>query len=89
MIILRSDIINCDGDWSNDRIIPCIIMFYLHKQILKIRSINSTKSCTHIFDMINAMLLILIKNDFKNQQNSIFNLSPHQKSKLVLRKYYI
>lgn len=86
MIILRSDIINCDGDWSNDRIIPCIIMFYLHKQILKIRSINSTKSCTHIFDMINAMLLILIKKDLRNQHNTIFNLSPHKKKQVSVKK---
>ena len=86
MIILRSGNIIGGGDWSNNRIIPDIIRSYLHKQILKVRSINSTRPWIHIFDVINAMLLILIKKDLKNQNNSIFNLSPHKKKQVSVKK---
>jgi len=86
MIILRSGNIIGGGDWSNNRIIPDIIRSYFHKQILKIRSINSTRPWIHILDVINAMLLILIKKDFRNQQNSIFNLSPHEKKQVSVKK---
>ena len=86
MIILRSGNIIGGGDWSNNRIIPDIIRSFLHKQILKVRSINSTRPWIHIFDVINAMLLILIKKDLKNQNNSIFNLSPHKKKQVSVKK---
>ena len=86
MIILRSGNIIGGGDWSNDRIIPDIIRSYLHKKILKIRSINSTRPWIHIFDVINAMLLVLIKKDLRNQHNTIFNLSPHTKKQVSVKK---
>ena len=86
MIILRSGNIIGGGDWSNDRIIPDIIRSYLNNQILKIRSINSTRPWIHICDVINAIFLILIKKNSINTKNLIFNLSPNKKNQVSVKK---
>ena len=86
MIILRSGNIIGGGDWAENRIIPDIVRAYLNKGVLKIRSINSTRPWIHIFDVINAMLLILTKQTTKYEQNIIFNLSPNIKKQVSVKE---
>ncbi|MDA9062718.1 CDP-glucose 4,6-dehydratase [Candidatus Pelagibacter sp.] len=86
MIILRSGNIIGGGDWSDDRIIPDIIRSYFSNQILKIRSINSTRPWIHIFDVINAIFLILVKRNLRNTKTLIFNLSPNKKKQVSVKK---
>jgi len=86
IIILRSGNIIGGGDWAENRIIPDIVRAYLNKSILKIRSIHSTRPWIHIFDVINAMLLILTKQKAKYDQNTIFNLSPNIKKQVNVKK---
>ena len=40
----------------------------------------------HIFDVINAILLLLFKSNFKNKQNLIFNLSPKKTKQISVKK---
>ena len=61
MVILRSGNIIGGGDWAENRIIPDIVRSYLNKTVLKLRSVNSTRPWIHIFDVINAILLIITK----------------------------
>ena len=86
MIILRSGNIIGGGDWADNRIIPDIVRSYLNKNILKIRSINSTRPWIHVFDVINAILLILSKKKFGNQENLIFNLSPKKMKQISVKQ---
>jgi CDP-glucose 4,6-dehydratase len=86
LIILRSGNIIGGGDWANNRIIPDIIRSYLNNKVLKIRSINSTRPWIHIFDVLNAIILLLTKKNFKNNQNLIFNLSPKIKKQVSVKK---
>ena len=86
LIILRSGNIIGGGDWANSRIIPDIVRSYLGKYVLKIRSINSTRPWIHIFDVLNAILIILTKNNFNNKQNLTFNLSPDIKKQISVKK---
>ena len=86
LIILRSGNIIGGGDWANSRIIPDIVRSYLRKNVLKIRSINSTRPWIHIFDVLNAILIILTKNNFNNKQNLTFNLSPDIKKQISVKK---
>ena len=86
IIILRSGNIIGGGDWAENRIIPDIVRAYLNKGVLKIRSINSTRPWIHIFDVINAMLLILTKQTTKYEQNIIFNLSPNIKKQVSVKE---
>ena len=86
MIILRSGNIIGGGDWADNRIIPDIVRSYLNKNILKIRSINSTRPWIHVFDVINAILLILSKKNFGNQKNLIFNLSPKKMKQISVKQ---
>ena len=85
MIILRSGNIIGGGDWAENRIIPDIVRSYLNKSVLKLRSINSTRPWIHIFDVINAILLIITKNN-KSTHNVIFNLSPKIKKQVSVKK---
>jgi CDP-glucose 4,6-dehydratase len=85
MIILRSGNIIGGGDWAENRIIPDIVRSYLNKTVLKLRSINSTRPWIHIFDVINAILLIITKKN-KSTQNVIFNLSPKLKKQINVKK---
>ena len=85
MIILRSGNIIGGGDWAENRIIPDIVRSYLNKTVLKLRSINSTRPWIHIFDVINAILLIITKKN-KSTQNVIFNLSPKLKKQISVKK---
>jgi len=86
IIILRSGNIIGGGDWAENRIIPDIVRAYLNKGVLKIRSIHSTSPWIHIFDVINAMLLILTKQTTIHDQNAIFNLSPNIKKQVSVKK---
>ena len=86
LIILRSGNIIGGGDWANNRIIPDIIRSHLSNKILKIRSINSTRPWIHIFDVLNAILLLLTRTDFKKNQSLIFNLSPKIKKQISVKK---
>ena len=86
MIILRSGNISGGGDWAKNRLIPDIVRSYLSKSILKVRSFNSTRPWIHIFDVINAILLLLFKSNFKNKQNLIFNLSPKKTKQISVKK---
>ena len=85
MIILRSGNIIGGGDWAENRIIPDIVTSYLNRNVLKLRSINSTRPWIHIFDVINAILLILTKK-IKSNQSLIFNLSPKLKKQISVNK---
>jgi len=85
MIILRSGNIIGGGDWAENRIIPDIVRSYLNKTVLKLRSVNSTRPWIHIFDVINAILLIITKKN-KSTQNVIFNLSPKVKKQISVKK---
>ena len=86
VIILRSGNIIGGGDWAKNRLIPDIIKSYLSKSSLKVRSINSTRPWIHIFAVINAILLLLIKKNFRNKQNLIFNLSPKKAKQVSVKK---
>ncbi len=86
MIILRSGNIIGGGDWAKNRLIPDIIRSYLSKSVLKIRSINSTRPWIHIFDVINAILLLLLKPNFRSKKNLIFNLSPSKTKQISVKK---
>ena len=86
MVILRSGNIIGGGDWADNRIIPDIVRSYLNKNILKIRSINSTRPWIHVFDVINAILLILSKKNLGNQKNLIFNLSPKKMKQISVKQ---
>ena len=86
LIILRSGNIIGGGDWADNRIIPDIIRSHLYNKVLKIRSINSTRPWIHIFDVLNAIILLLTKTKFKNNQNLIFNLSPKIKKQVSVKK---
>ncbi|MDC1129377.1 CDP-glucose 4,6-dehydratase [Candidatus Pelagibacter sp.] len=86
MIILRSGNIIGGGDWAKNRLIPDIVRSYLSKSVLKVRSFNSTRPWIHIFDVINAILLLLFKSNFKNKQNLIFNLSPKKTKQISVKK---
>jgi|TARA_B110000259_G_scaffold82775_1_gene96752 CDP-glucose 4,6-dehydratase len=81
MIILRSGNIIGGGDWAENRIIPDIVRSYLNKNVLKLRSVNSTRPWIHIFDVINAILIILTKK-IKSDKSLIFNLSPKIKKQI-------
>jgi len=85
LIILRSGNIIGGGDWANNRLIPDIVRSHLDNNILKIRSINSTRPWVHIFDVINAMMVILTKT-FNNNQTIIYNLSPSVKKQITVKK---
>ena len=86
IIILRSGNIIGGGDWANNRIVPDIVRSYLYNKTLKIRSINSTRPWVHIFDVLNAILLLLTKTNFKKNQSLIFNLSPKIKKQISVKK---
>jgi CDP-glucose 4,6-dehydratase len=86
IMILRSGNIIGGGDWAENRIIPDIIRSYLNKTVLRVRSINSTRPWIHIFDVINAILLIFIKKTPKHQKNIIFNLSPNAYKQVSVKK---
>ena len=86
LIILRSGNIIGGGDWANNRIIPDIIRSYLSNKILKIRSISSTRPWIHIFDVLNAILLLLTRTNFKENQNLVFNLSPNIKKQITVKQ---
>ena len=85
LIILRSGNIIGGGDWAENRIIPDIVRSYLNKTVLKLRSVNSTRPWIHIFDVINAILLIITKKN-KLTQNTIFNLSPKIRKQISVKK---
>ena len=85
MVILRSGNIIGGGDWAENRIIPDIVRSYLNKTVLKLRSVNSTRPWIHIFDVINAILLIITKKN-KLTQNAIFNLSPKIRKQISVKK---
>ena len=85
MVILRSGNIIGGGDWAENRIIPDIVRSYLNKTVLKLRSVNSTRPWIHIFDVINAILLIITKKN-KLTQNTIFNLSPKIRKQISVKK---
>ena len=85
LIILRSGNIIGGGDWAFNRIIPDIIRSYLRKRLLKIRSINSTRPWIHILDVLNAILIILTKNNI-NKKDLTFNLSPNIKKQVSVKK---
>lgn len=87
LIILRSGNIIGGGDWAENRIIPDIIKAHIDKKILKIRSIDSTRPWIHILDVINAILLILIKKtNYKKQSDLVFNLSPNNSRQTSVKK---
>ena len=86
LIILRSGNIIGGGDWANNRIIPDIIRSYLSNKILKVRSISSTRPWIHIFDVLNAILLLLTRTNFKENQNLVFNLSPNIKKQITVKQ---
>ena len=75
MIILRSGNIIGGGDWGKNRLMPDIIKGLKNKNVIKIRSINSTRPWLHILDVINAILLMITKNKNKDI-TTIYNLSP-------------
>jgi len=85
LIILRSGNIIGGGDWANNRLIPDIVRSYLNNNILKIRSIDSTRPWVHIFDVLNAIMVILTKT-FSNNQTIIYNLSPSVKKQITVKK---
>ena len=85
MVILRSGNIIGGGDWAENRIIPDIVRSYLNKTVLKLRSVNSTRPWIHIFDVINAILLIITKKN-KLTKNTIFNLSPKIRKQISVKK---
>jgi len=85
MVILRSGNVIGGGDWAENRIIPDIVRSYLNKTVLKLRSVNSTRPWIHIFDVINAILLIITKKN-KLTQNIIFNLSPKIRKQISVKK---
>ena len=85
LIILRSGNIIGGGDWANNRLIPDIVRSYLNNNILKIRSINSTRPWVHIFDVLNAIMVIITKT-FSDNQTIIYNLSPSVKKQITVKK---
>ena len=86
LIILRSGNIIGGGDWAINRIIPDIVRSYLSKDILKIRSINSSRPWIHILDVINAILILITKKRFTNFKDITFNLSPKNKKRISVKK---
>ena len=86
MIIIRSGNIIGGGDWAKDRLIPDIVRSYLNNKLLKVRSMNSTRPWLHIFDVINAILILFLKNDTKKKNIFIFNLSPKKKNQINVKQ---
>ncbi len=86
LIILRSGNIIGGGDWAINRIIPDIVRSYLSKNILQIRSINSTRPWIHILDVINAILILITKKKFTDFQDITFNLSPKSNKRISVKK---
>ena len=85
MIILRSGNIIGGGDWGKNRLMPDIIKGLKNKNVIKIRSINSTRPWLHILDVINAILLMITKNKNKDI-TTIYNLSPKNRE-ITVKKF--
>lgn len=64
------------GDWSKDRIIPDFIKSVILKKKFLIRSPSSTRPWQHVFDLLNAYLLISKKIYSNNKFNGSWNFGP-------------
>jgi len=81
--IIRAGNIIGGGDFDFTRLIPDIFLsIYKNKKII-LRNPNSIRPWQHIFDLINAMLIIICKSQKKIRLNSIvFNIGPNKSSNI-------
>lgn len=84
--MFRSGNILGGGDWSEYRLIPDIMKSYLNNKKLIIRNPNHTRPWQHIFDVINAYMLIAKKTSFKKNNNfNTWNIGPVNEKKFNVR----
>tara|TARA_Y100000310_G_C20699159_1_gene828064 strand:+ start:1162 stop:2214 length:1053 start_codon:yes stop_codon:yes gene_type:complete len=66
------------GDWSNYRLIPDIIRAFQKGKTLRIRYPNAIRPWQHVFDVINALLLLAEKlSGNKGEFSEAWNIGPN------------
>lgn len=81
--IVRAGNIIGGSDFDFTRLLPDLFLsIYKNKRIF-LRNPNAIRPWQHIFDLINAMLIIICKNHKKIKSNSIvFNVGPNKSSNI-------
>lgn len=81
--IVRAGNIIGGGDFDFTRLIPDLFASIKKNKKFVLRNPNATRPWQHIFDLVNAMLLIICKNHKKIKSNSIvFNIGPNKSSNI-------
>lgn len=81
--IIRAGNIIGGGDWNLSRLVPDIYMSIYNKNKLAIRNPNAIRPWQHILDVIDAIIIILIKNKKRiNLDTNIFNIGPNLSSNI-------
>ena len=86
IIILRAGNIIGGGDWNMNRLVPDIFKsIYSNKKIV-IRNPQAIRPWQHILEILNAFILILLKNKNNTNTAEIFNIAPNLKYNISVFK---
>lgn len=96
LVSARSGNVIGGGDWASNRIVPDIIRSIETKEVLEVRSPNSTRPWMHVLDSINGYLKLAahISSSGKFGYNGSYNFGPNTGSYSVenileeLSKYF-
>ena len=81
--IVRAGNIIGGGDFDFTRLIPDLFASIKKNKKFVLRNPNAIRPWQHIFDLVNAMLLIICKNHKKIKSNSILvNIGPNKSSNI-------
>ena len=87
LIIIRAGNIIGGGDFEYSRIIPELFFSFYNKQKFILRNPNAIRPWQHIFDVLNAIMLIIFKSYKKIQTKTIiYNIGPNPSSNITVIK---
>ena len=87
LCIARAGNVIGGGDWSQNRLVPDCIRSWTKKEVVKLRSPNSTRPWQHVFDPINGYLTLALKlNKDQSLSGESFNFGPDHLSDITVLK---
>lgn len=85
--IVRAGNIIGGGDWNLSRLVPDIYTSLYHNKKIIIRNPNAIRPWQHILDVVNAIIMLILKNKGLITTNTnIFNVGPEKDSNITVRQ---
>lgn len=82
VVILRAGNIIGGGDWNEFRIIPDIFKSIYGKKKLYLRHPNAIRPWQHVFEIIKAIVIIMLKSSKSSSFPKIYNIAPNLDSNI-------